>query len=272
MSSEAPDFDSEGLLMVDEIKVDGIKRYKFDVDQYFKMAEVGILPWGHGEELLEGVVWDRSPLVRNRCHPTLKGGVTRFLNEMEGISEDMDACIHKYTADEYQVMGETGILTQEDRVELIDGEIVAMPPIGSQHQENVDGLTELFVFRFSSVARIRVQGPVRLRERGEPEPDLMLLRRREGSYRSAHPEPEDVLLAVEVADTSLRYDRRVKLPYYALHGIPETWLINLREEVVEVHRAPSHEGYQEVYRYGRGDSLTVAAFPGVHLTVDELLD
>jgi Uma2 family endonuclease len=257
--------------MDDETKQTEIMRYKFNVDQYFKMAEVGILPWGHGEELLDGVVWDRAPLVRNRSHPALKGGITRFLNEMEDLSEEVDACIHKYTVDEYHAMGEAGILTEDDRVELIDGEIVLMPPIGSPHQENVDTITELFVTRFSTMARVRVQGPVRLRDSGEPEPDLMLLRRREGSYRSRHPEPADVLLIVEVSDTTIRSDRRVKLPYYANNGIPETWLIDINGEAVEVYRGPTPEGYREVTRYQRGDTLNIQALPEIRLTVDELL-
>ena len=115
--------------MDNEANGGGVSRYRFNVDQYYKMAEAGILPWEGSEELLAGAVWDRSPLVRNRCHPSLDGGVTRFLNEMEGIAEEFDACIHKYTAEEYQEMGKAGILTSDDRVELIDGEIVLMPPM-----------------------------------------------------------------------------------------------------------------------------------------------
>ena len=101
-----------------------VSRYRFNADQYHRMKAVGILPMERGVELLAGVVWDPSPLVRNRCHPALKGGITRFLNELVGLSEELDAQIHKYTADEYEMMGVEGILTEDDRVELIDGEIV----------------------------------------------------------------------------------------------------------------------------------------------------
>ena len=248
-----------------------IKRYKFNVGQYYKMAEVGILPWGSSEELLDGVVWDRAPLVRNRSHPALKGGITRFLNEIADLSEDVDACIHKYTVEEYHVMGEADILGPDDRVELIDGEIVLMPPIGSSHQEDVDTITEMFVTRFSTMARVRVQGPIRLRDSGEPEPDVMLLRRREGSYRSRHPEPADVLLVVEVSDTTIRSDRRVKLPYYANNGILEAWLFDINGDAIEVHRDPTPEGYREITRYRRGETLSPLAFPHVTLSVDEML-
>ena len=248
-----------------------VTRYKFTVDQYHKMAEVGVLPREHGAKLLDGVVWDRSPLVRNRCHPALKGGVTRFLNEAAGLAEEFDAQIHKYTAAEYQVMGETGILTGDDRVELIDGEIVLVPPIGSSHQETVDELTEFFVTRFSGLARVRVQGPVRVGEGGEPEPDVTLLRRRPESYRSVHPGPSDVLLAVEVSDTTLRYDRNTKVPYYAFHGIAEVWLVNLREDVIEVYREPSGGAYLQVTQARRGETLSPQAFPDVALPVEDLL-
>ena len=257
--------------MEDKSEQTEVTRYKFTVDQYRKMAEVGILPFGQGEELLDGVVWDRSPLVRNRCHPALKGGVTRFLNEAEGLAEEFDAQIHKYTAEEYQVMGESGILTRDDRVELIDGEIVLMPPIGSSHQETVDAFNELFVTRFSALARVRVQGPVRVSERAEPEPDVMLLRRRPEPYRSAHPGPSDALLVVEVSDTTLRYDRNTKVPYYAHHGIAEVWLVNLREDVIEVYREPSGGAYLQVTQARRGETLAPLAFPDSALEVEELL-
>ena len=257
--------------MQNQPKPTEITRYKFNVHQFKKMAEVGILPRQGTEELLDGAVLDPSPLVRNRCHPDLKGGVTRFLNELAGIPAEMDDRIHKYTVAEYHVMGEAGILTQNDRVELIDGEIVQMPPIGSSHQETVDVLTELFVSLVSGEARVRVQGPVRLGERGEPEPDLLLLRRREGFYRSAHPQPNDVFLAVEVSETTLRYDRNVKVPLYAQQGIPEVWLVNLPAETVEVYRDPQGAAYRETNQYRRGDTLSPQAFPNLQLAVEQML-
>ncbi len=257
--------------MQNQSKPTEITRYKFNVHQFKKMAEVGILPREGTQELLGGAVLDRSPLVRNRCHPDLKGGVTRFLNELAGIPSDMDDRIHKYTVAEYHVMGEAGILTADERVELIDGEIVQMPPIGSSHQETVDILTELFVSAFSGVARVRVQGPVRLSDRGEPEPDLLLLRRREGFYRSSHPQPNDVFLAVEVSETTLRYDRNVKVPLYAQQGISEVWIVNLREETVEVYRAPEAAAYRETTQHRRGDTVSPQAFPDLQITVEQLL-
>jgi Uma2 family endonuclease len=248
-----------------------IRRYKFTAEQYYKMAEVGILAWGNREELIRGVVLDPAPLVRNRCHPLLKGGVTRFLNELEGTPEEFEGRIHKYTAEEYQEMGKAGILTKDDRVELIDGEIVQMPPIGSSHQETVDTVNEMFVFRFAPVARVRIQGPVRFADSSEPEPDIMLLERRTGSYRSSHPQPRNVLLAVEVSDSTLRSDRAVKVPYYAHYGIQEVWLVNLPEDTVDVYRNPEGSSYQEITRLHRGETVSPLAFPDVTLDIGDLL-
>ena len=248
-----------------------IRRYKFTAEQYYKMAEVGILAWGNREELIRGVVLDPAPLVRNRCHPLLKGGVTRFLNELEGTPEEFEGRIHKYTAEEYQEMGKAGILGKDDRVELIDGEIVQMPPIGSSHQETVDTVNEMFVSRFAPVARVRIQGPVRFADSSEPEPDIMLLERRTGSYRSSHPQPQNVLLAVEVSDSTLQSDRAVKVPYYAHYGIQEVWLLSLPDGQLEVRRNPSGGAYQEVTILRPGDTVSPQAFPEVVLNVIDLL-
>ncbi len=177
-----------------------------------------------------------------------------------------------FTVEEYYQMAEVGILHEDDRIELIEGEIVEMAPISSRHQAQVDRLNRVFS---ESLGRqrvvIRVQGPVRLGERSEPQPDLALLRPRPDFYADAHPRPEDTLLVVEVAYTSEDYDREIKLPLYARYGIPEVWLTVLAEEVIEVHRKPTPEGYQEVRRVGRGESLSIQAFPDVVLAADEVL-
>ncbi len=186
--------------MDNETNDGGVSRYKFNVDQFYKMAEVGILPWEGREELLAGVVWDRSPLVRNRCHPSLNGGITRFLNELEGISEEFDAHIHKYTAEEYQEMGMAGILTLDDRVELIDGEIVLMPAMLSPHAAAVARNSSFFVRLLGDdQAVVWSQLPIRFLDNGEPEPDLALLKPRPDFYRNSLPTNRDALLAVEMS-------------------------------------------------------------------------
>ena len=257
--------------MAAEEETADISRYRFNVDQFYKMAEVGILPQEGREELLKGVVWDRSPLVRNRPHPALKGGVTRYLNKIEGLEEEFDAQIHKYTVDEYHVMGETGILTKDDRVELIEGEIVLMPPIGSPHASIVDRITRMFVLGLANYeAIVRVQGPTVLPNNAEPEPDLQVLRETTDFYREGHPSPPDVLLSVEVADPTLRFDRSVKIPLYSLGQIRETWLIDVQAEVVEVYRDPSPTGYSTVSEFRRGEPVSPEAFPEVAFAVDDI--
>jgi len=177
----------------------------------------------------------------------------------------------RFTVDEYYRMAEAGILREDDRVELLNGEIVRMSPIGKDHAACVDVLTELFVALVRGRAQVRIQGPVRLGRHGEPQPDVALLGPRADRYRSGHPEPPDVLLVVEVADTSLDYDREVKIPEYARAGISEAWLVDLVGEAVEVHRDPAPDGYRDVRRARRGETVDVAAFPGIEIGVDDIL-
>ena len=177
----------------------------------------------------------------------------------------------RFTADEYHRMGQVGILGEDDRLELLEGEIVEMAPIGSRHQATVDRLNRLFSERAADLAVIRVQGPVRLAEDSEPQPDLTLLLRRTDFYASAHPGPGDVLLLVEVSDTTLEYDRELKMPLYARHGVPEVWLVDLEAQVVEVYRNPSADGYREVLQVERGQGLSPESLPDLKLVVEEIL-
>jgi 3-oxoadipate CoA-transferase, beta subunit len=142
------------------------------------------------------------------------------------------------TVVEYHRMGEVGILGKRDRVELIEGELVAMSPIGSYHQGTVNQLTHSLVQSIGEHAVVSVQGPVRLDDFSEPEPDFALLKPRPDFYRAAHPGPSDVLLLIEVADTSLNYDRAVKRALYARHAIPELWIVDLNAGEVEIRRQP----------------------------------
>ena len=178
---------------------------------------------------------------------------------------------HRFSVDDYHRMAQAGILDEDDRVELIDGEIVQMAPMGSRHAAQVRRLQRLLQSAVGGRASLSVQCPVRLGEYSEPEPDLALLRPREDDYASAHPGPEDVLLVVEVADSSAEYDRQVKAPLYARHGIGELWLIDLERGQVEVCRRPGPEGYAEVVVVGPGDVLSPLALPDISLPVAEML-
>ena len=152
-------------------------------------------------------------------------------------------------------MLQAGILGEDDRVELLDGEIVTMAPIGSRQQACVDWLTELFSPHVSKRAILRVQGPVRLGEHSEPQPDVSLLKPRADFYAQAHPKSEDVLLINEVTETSVAYDREAKLPLYSRSGVPEVWLIDLSQERIEVYRQAFPQGYQRVAHLRRGERL-----------------
>ncbi len=176
----------------------------------------------------------------------------------------------KFTVEEYHRLAEAGILGEDDRVELIDGEIVQMSPIGARHAACVARLTRQ-LGRLEERAILWVQNPIRLGDFGEPQPDVALLRHRPDFYAAGHPGPEDVLLVVEVAETSAAYDRQVKVPLYARWGVPEAWLVDLEQDRIEVYRGPSPEGYREVQVVARGEQVAPAAFPEAELRVDGLL-
>ena len=176
-----------------------------------------------------------------------------------------------FTVDEYYRMAEAGILGPEDRVELIDGEIIEMSPIGIRHLSCVNRATEAFITAFKGRAVVSPQNPLRLSNYTEPQPDLVLLKPRADYYAAKHPYAEDALLVLEVSDTTLRYDRNVKLPHYAAAGIPEVWIENLQEDLLLVCRDPSGNDYKTQLTLQRGDSVSIAAFPDVTFNVADLL-
>ncbi len=179
---------------------------------------------------------------------------------------------HRFTVEEYHRMAEAGLLSEDDRVELIEGEIIEMAPIGSRHHACVMRLDELL--RRPGVSGgyiVSVQGPVRLDEGNEVQPDLALLRRRPDFYAGELPDPEDVLLVVEVSDTTLAYDRDVKLPRYARAGIPEVWIVDLQGDRVESHSDPSPEGYGVSREFGPGEQARSVSVEDLSLPVDEIL-
>lgn len=176
-----------------------------------------------------------------------------------------------FTVDEYYRMAAAGILTEDDRVELLEGEIVEMTPIAPRHAGAVKRLNSLFAARLGTRAIVSVQDPVRLSAESEPQPDLALLRPRRDFYRSSHPGPGDVLLIIEVADASVEGDHRVKVPLYAKAGIPEVWLFDVNADRIEVYRTPTPDGYRDVRILRHGESLAPEAFADLALTVDDLL-
>jgi Uma2 family endonuclease len=178
---------------------------------------------------------------------------------------------HRFTVDEYDRMIATGIVSENDRVELIEGEILEKMPVGSQPVAAVNRLNQVWSQRFSQLASASIQNPVVL-EDSEPEPDVVLLSPRDDFYASAKPTADDVLLLVEVADSSLEFDRNVKGRLYARAAIADYWIVNLAEECVEVYRQPRADGsYAEVKSYGRGEAIEPLAFDGLTMAIDEIL-
>jgi Uma2 family endonuclease len=185
------------------------------------------------------------------------------------LQQDVAPAPHRFTVHDYQRMGEAGILGEGDRVELIDGQVLEMPPIGPPHSNCVTQLNWLLSRRLSDEFRLAVQNPIRLGEHWEPQPDLAVLRARD--YAAEHPGPADVLLVVEVAQTSRGYDRDVKLPRYARAGIPEAWLVDLPGRVVEQYTEPAPDGYRSRRRLGPAETLHAAVLPGLDVPLASVL-
>jgi len=176
-----------------------------------------------------------------------------------------------FTVAEYERMGQFGIFSEDARVELVCGEIIDMSPIGERHAACVDFLTQFITLRLRHGAIVRVQNPVRLDDYSEPQPDITVLKRRDDFYRHAHPRPEDVLLVIEVSDTTLEYDRKVKVPLYAAAGIPEAWVVNIAEESIEVYGDPEGGEYRSVRSYARGRRLQSHTLASLRVSVSKVL-
>ena len=177
-----------------------------------------------------------------------------------------------FTTAEYHTMAESGILSEDDRVELIEGEIWQMSPIKERHFAGVTRLDYLFKGGLGAgAATVATQNPVHFDERSEPQPDVLVLRFRKDFYAERLPIPSDVFLLAEISDTTADYDRRVKMVLYSRYDIPEAWLVDLPRSVVEIYRDPSPQGYRQVLTLRRGDRISPLALPDLQLDVDAIL-
>lgn len=177
----------------------------------------------------------------------------------------------RFTVHEYHRMGDAGILTERDRVELMDGQIVVMTPIGPRHNACVSHANRALVLAAGDSAIVLPQGSVRLDLYYEPEPDLVLLRPRDDFYASRHAAPADILLVVEIAESSIEYDRDVKAPVYAAAGIAEYWLADLNANVVWRYSSPEQGVYQNVEQHRRGESIAPLLLSSCVIAADVLL-
>lgn len=177
---------------------------------------------------------------------------------------------YRFTTQEYERMGEIGILGEDDRVELINGEIIQMSALGNKHVRCVNRINRLLVPALSEQAIVSIQNPVVIPEHNEPEPDVAVLKP-EAENRDSNPMSEDVLVLIEVSDTTLAYDRDVKLPIYARAGIPETLIADLNGQVVVRHTEPDDQGYRATKTFRRGDSIEFTMLPSLTISVDDIL-
>ena len=177
----------------------------------------------------------------------------------------------RFTVAEYYAMAEAGVLGPDERVELLDGEIVVMAPIGNRHAFCVDWLARFWILALAERAIVRIQNPVRLNNSSEPEPDVALLAWRDDFYVSGHPGPQDVLLLIEVADSTVDFDRNQKLRLYARAGITEVWIVNLQDRRVETYAEPEGDQYGSIRHYGPGESVAPLSFPDITLEVERVM-
>jgi len=176
-----------------------------------------------------------------------------------------------FTVDEYHRMGEAGVFAPEERVELIDGEVIQMSPVGHRHIVCVNRATKLFIVAFGDNAVVSPQNPVRLSNWTEPQPDLAVFKPRADFYAAARPTLDDILLVVEISDTTFRVDRNIKVPHFAASGIPEVWIEDLKKNVLLIFRDPLRGHYETTLTLRAGDFVSPLAFPDIRFAVHELL-
>lgn len=184
----------------------------------------------------------------------------------------MELLTRKFTVNEYEKMGETGILTSEDKVELIKGEIIKMSPIGLKHLATVNRLNKFFYFNFPEMIIVGVQNSIELNDNSQPEPDVVLLKYRQDFYQKKRPSVEDILLLIEVSDSSLKYDQEIKLPLYAENNIEEVWLINLIDDCVEVYRNPKGKKYQQINILDQENTISCVAFSEITINISDFFN
>jgi Uma2 family endonuclease len=178
---------------------------------------------------------------------------------------------HRFSVSDYYRMAEIGVLPPNARLELLDGRIIDMSPIGPFHGGLVKRLSRLFNLEAKGRWTVSIQDPLHIDEYSEPQPDIMLLKPVADDYTTRHPRANDVFLVIEVADSTLDYDREEKLPAYARAGIAEVWIINLNERCIEVNREPTFTGYVSESILVSGEQASPKAFPDVSVNVMELL-
>ena len=187
------------------------------------------------------------------------------------MDTELGVAPYRFSVEEFNKLGDVGIFDEDDRVELLDGEIIVMSPIGSKHAGTTMQIDAALRRQLGDRALFNLQNPAVLDDFSEPLPDITLLKTRRDFYKTAHPRPEDILLLIEVSDTTLAYDRGRKLRKYAERGVEEVWIVNVQANRIEQFRGPIGGNYSLSEEKERGDEITVVAFPGITFKVEELI-
>lgn len=177
----------------------------------------------------------------------------------------------RFTVEDYHHLMASGIFDEVDRIELINGDLTMMPPIGPEHSSHTTGLTNKLPRKLPETLLVRINEPITIGTRSEPQPDVAIVRARKDNYKTAHPGPKDVLLVIEVADSSAPFDNEVKAKLYGKAGIPEYWVIDIAAECVRVFTGPSAKGYKHITENHRGEPIKCGTIPQLKLTVNEVL-
>ncbi len=194
-----------------------------------------------------------------------------MIGDLLGSETTVELSRRRFTVTDYMRLAESGILAEEERVELIRGEIVETPPISIAHVSIKMHLVALFTRTFADWALVGINNPVQLDEFSLPQPDVVLLRSRENYYSDRHPGPNDVMLVIEIADASIDYDRWVKAPLFGSSGVMEFWIINVPAQQIEVYRDPRPNGYRTATIYASAEEVSPLAFPDVSLCLNTIL-
>lgn len=181
------------------------------------------------------------------------------------------ATSHCYTVTEYHQMISTGVISEDDRIELLNGEIIEMSAVSPSHAAGVKRAARLFNRRVSHDIIVSVQDPIQLDDFSEPQPDVALLRPRADLYKQSHPKPADILLVVEVAESAVVRDRILKAPAYVRALIAELWIVDLQQDLIEVYLSPASGAYQAQRQAGRGETLVPQLLPTLNVPADEML-